>query len=157
MWKHIMRGVDINAPGEVVLWRTATRARLPGRPGGEVTPSLLGDMDVPPFWPPFLPFWGLDSIFLGYFFSSQPFYKKWPHLYFECPPTIWYWNNCHFWSCLLFFKSPLVAVTETVYFTYPLLINKIWKGTICAVILQIGVSAALIVNGKPNESFAILY
>ena len=37
---------------------------------GEVTPSLLGDMDVPPFWPPFLPFWGLDSIFLGYFFSS---------------------------------------------------------------------------------------
>ena len=31
---------------------------------------MLGDMDVPPFWPPFLTFWGLNSIFLGYFFSS---------------------------------------------------------------------------------------
>ena len=30
----------------------------------------IGDMDVPPFWPSFLTFWGLDSIFLGYFFSS---------------------------------------------------------------------------------------
>ena len=37
---------------------------------GEGTPSMLGDMDVPPFWPPFLTFWGLNSIFLGYFFSS---------------------------------------------------------------------------------------
>ena len=37
---------------------------------GEGTPSVLGDMDVPPFWPPFLTFWGLNSIFLGYFFSS---------------------------------------------------------------------------------------
>ena len=34
------------------------------------TPSMLGDMDVPPFWPPFLTFWGLNSIFWGYFFSS---------------------------------------------------------------------------------------
>ena len=34
------------------------------------TPSMLGDMDVPPFLPPFLTFWGLNSIFLGYFFSS---------------------------------------------------------------------------------------
>ena len=31
---------------------------------------MLGDMDVPPFWPSFLTFWGLNSIFLGYFFSS---------------------------------------------------------------------------------------
>ena len=31
---------------------------------------MLGDMDVPPFWPPFLTFWRLNSIFLGYFFSS---------------------------------------------------------------------------------------
>ena len=37
---------------------------------GEGTPSMLGDMDVPPFWPPFLTFGGLNSIFLGYFFSS---------------------------------------------------------------------------------------
>ena len=37
---------------------------------GEGTPSMLGDMDVPPFWPPFLTFWGLNSIFWGYFFSS---------------------------------------------------------------------------------------
>ena len=37
---------------------------------GEGTPTMLGDMDVPPFWPPFLTFWGLNSIFLGYFFSS---------------------------------------------------------------------------------------
>ena len=37
---------------------------------GEGTPSMLGDMDVPPFWPPFLTFWGLNLIFLGYFFSS---------------------------------------------------------------------------------------
>ena len=41
----------------------------PGIPG-EGTPSMLGDMDVPLFWPPFLTFWGLNSIFLGYFFSS---------------------------------------------------------------------------------------
>ena len=39
-------------------------------PPGEGTPSMLGDMDVPPFWPPFLTFWRLNSIFLGYFFSS---------------------------------------------------------------------------------------
>ena len=31
---------------------------------------MLGDMDVPPFWPPFLTSWGLNSIFWGYFFSS---------------------------------------------------------------------------------------
>ena len=37
---------------------------------GEGTPSMLGDMDVPPFWPSFLTFWGLNSIFWGYFFSS---------------------------------------------------------------------------------------
>ena len=37
---------------------------------GEGTPSMLGDMDVPPFWPPFLTFWRLNSIFLVYFFSS---------------------------------------------------------------------------------------
>ena len=36
----------------------------------EGTPSMSGDMDVPPFWPPFLTFWGLNSIFLVYFFSS---------------------------------------------------------------------------------------
>ena len=27
-------------------------------------------LDVPPFWPPFLTFWGLNMILLGYFFSS---------------------------------------------------------------------------------------
>ena len=37
---------------------------------GEGTPSMLGDMDVLPFWPPFLTFWGLNSIFWGYFLSS---------------------------------------------------------------------------------------
>ena len=37
---------------------------------GEGTPSMLGDMDVPPFWPPFLTLWGLNTIFLGYLFSS---------------------------------------------------------------------------------------
>ena len=40
------------------------------RTPGEGTPSMLGDMDVPPFWPPFLTFRGLNSIFLGYFLSS---------------------------------------------------------------------------------------
>ena len=39
--------------------------RSPGR-----VLSLCLYMDVPPFWPPFLTFWGLNSIFLGYFFSS---------------------------------------------------------------------------------------
>ena len=47
----------------------STRVFLRQGPG-EGTPSMLGDMDVPPFWPPFLTFWGLNSIFLGYFFSS---------------------------------------------------------------------------------------
>ena len=41
---------------------------------GEGTPSILGDMDVPPFWPPFLTFWGLNSIFLGTF--SHPLTPK---------------------------------------------------------------------------------
>ena len=36
----------------------------PPRPG-EGTHSMLGDMDVPPFWPPFLTFWAFNSIFLG--------------------------------------------------------------------------------------------
>ena len=38
---------------------------------GEGTPSILGDMDVPPFWPPFLTFWEFNKIFLGYFFLSK--------------------------------------------------------------------------------------
>ena len=49
-------------------WRLAFW-QLPVQPG-EGTPSMLGDMDVPPFWSPFLTFWGLNTIFLGYFFSS---------------------------------------------------------------------------------------
>ena len=48
--------------------------RCGGTPG-EGTPSMLGDMDVPPFWPPFLTFWGLNSIFLGYF-SHPPTPKR---------------------------------------------------------------------------------
>ena len=31
---------------------------------------MLGDIYVLPFWPPFLTFWGLNTIFLGYFFLS---------------------------------------------------------------------------------------
>ena len=31
---------------------------------------MLGDIYVLPFWPPFLIFWGLNTIFLGYFFLS---------------------------------------------------------------------------------------
>ena len=42
---------------------------------GEGTPSMLGDMDVPPFWPPFLTFWGLNSIFWG-IFSHPPTPKR---------------------------------------------------------------------------------
>ena len=41
-----------------------------GGGGGGGTPYMLGDMDVPRFWPPFLTLWGLNTIFLGYFFSS---------------------------------------------------------------------------------------
>ena len=36
----------------------------------KATPSKLGDTYVPPFWPPFLTFRGLNRILLGYFFST---------------------------------------------------------------------------------------
>ena len=42
---------------------------------GEGTPSMLGDTYVPPFWPPFLTFWGLNMIFFGYF-SHPPTPKR---------------------------------------------------------------------------------
>ena len=65
---------------------------------GEGTPSLLGDMDVPPFWPPFLTFWGLNSIFLGYFFSSTN-----SKAIFWGTKTINFYTNRSFWPQIQFF------------------------------------------------------
>ena len=37
---------------------------------GEGTFSMLGDTYVPPLWPPYLTFWGLNTILFVHFFSS---------------------------------------------------------------------------------------
>ena len=77
-------------------------ARIPlGLKPGEGTPSMLGDMDVPPFWPHFLTFWGLNSIFMGYFFSST----NTKTIFWGIKTT-----NSHrirsFWPQILFFPRP---------------------------------------------------
>ena len=65
-WTHIYVRGEMASYGTKYHKDSQSKAWNPG----EGTPSMLGDMDVPPFWPPFLTFWGLNSIFLGYFFSS---------------------------------------------------------------------------------------
>ena len=78
-----MLTTSIKNHAEFVVSQHILDAQLSEGPG-EGTASMLGVMDVPPFWHSFLTSWGLNTIFLGYLFSftntKTNLWSLWPQI-----------------------------------------------------------------------------